>query len=298
VTSETTSDGSGAVLSSVSDAAGAKLTSHTVTDAAGRVTAEQSPAGVVTKNDYNASGQLDWTVNDCVDTPPAANWYDCSGNGQDDGTANQKTSYTYYDSGKLWTQTSPTGLVTSYTYDDNGQVLTEIDNYVANYTGSDPTVNLATSNTYDIAGRQTTTTDPTGEMTATVYDTNGNVCRTIGNATFTADALVNVTCTGALPDGASETASANIDTQFVYNAAGQKIAETDPSPADGASPTGTVTTDYAYNSAGQLCRVIENATFDLSTLTTPCTDSIPTTTTAPRARTSIRATSTTPRATC
>jgi YD repeat-containing protein len=163
--------------------------------------------------------------------------------------------------------------MTHYTYDDAGQVLTEIDNWVSGYTGSESTVNLTTTDTYDTAGRQITTTNPAGSLTRTVYDTSGNVCRTIADASVDPTTLTHP-CTDALPAG-SETSSANIDTRYAYSDSGQKTSMTAPSPADGATPTHTVTTDYAYDTAGHLCRVLENATIDLSTLSTdPCTDSL------------------------
>jgi YD repeat-containing protein len=98
---------------------------------------------VVTINVYDAtSGKLDRSIADCTDTSAPAHWYDCTGTAGDDGTANQVTAYTYYDSGQTQTTTSPTGSITHYTYNDAGNVLTEIDNWVSGYTGSESTVNL------------------------------------------------------------------------------------------------------------------------------------------------------------
>ena len=48
-----------------------------------------------------------------------------------------------------------------------------------------------------------------------------------------------------------------------------------PSPADGATPATRVTTDYAYDADGHLCRVLENASVSLAALADPCTDALP-----------------------
>jgi YD repeat-containing protein len=45
---------------------------------------------------------------------------------------------------------------------------------------------------------------------------------------------------------------------------------TAPSPANGASGAGTVTTRYAYDAHDRLCRVLQNASVDLATLADPC----------------------------
>ena len=60
-----------------------------------------------------------------------------------------------------------------------------------------------------------------------------------------------------------------------------------PDPDDGARPgghvlaraTSTVTTQYAFDGADRLCRVVENATgsTDLQTLANPCSDTTQTT---------------------
>ena len=49
---------------------------------------------------------------------------------------------------------------------------------------------------------------------------------------------------------------------------------TAPSSANGAGGTATVTTRYAYDANGRLCRVLENASVDLQGLTDPCTTTV------------------------
>ena len=279
VEQDTIYDGAGHTLSSVTDKTGLDLVTDYHYDSSGRQVAQRSPAGVVTISQYDTNGYLADTIVDCVDSPAPAHWYDCgsSGPGPSDGTANQVTTYRYDSVGNTKTQTSPTGLVTAYTYDNSRHVLTVTENYVAHYTWSDQAVNLTTAMSYDTAGRKITTTSPTSVVTRTVYDTNGNVCRTIANITSAVDPAT-LTCTSALP-ALSHTATANIDTQYTYDGAGQKVAMIAPSPADGATPATTVTTLYAHDTAGHLCRVLENSTIGpagLATLTNPCTDSLPT----------------------
>jgi YD repeat-containing protein len=181
VEDDTTYDGAGHVLTSITDAGGLDLESDYHYDSSGRQTAEKDPAGVVTINVYDAtSGKLDRSIADCTDTSAPAHWYDCTGTKGDDGTANQITAYTYYDSGQTQTTTSPTGSMTHYTYDDAGHVLTEIDDWVAVPDESDPTVNLTTTDTYDTAGRQITTTNPAGSLTRTVYCPASTILDTLG----------------------------------------------------------------------------------------------------------------------
>jgi YD repeat-containing protein len=107
----------------------------------------------------------------------------------------------------------------------------------------------------------------------TVYDDNGRVCRTIENAT-TDPSTLDHPCSDPL---AGATNLANVDTQTSYDTAGQKVKLSEPSPSDGATPEHRVITMYAYDDASRLCRVIENADadLDLSPLTDPCTDSLP-----------------------
>jgi len=275
IENDTIYDGSGHVLASIVDKTGLALETDSHFDTSGRLVAQKSARGVVTINRYE-DGRLAATTENCVDTIAPAHWYGCSGTGQYDGTANQTTTFTYWDTGTTRSRTSATGLTTEYTYDPDGHVLTQIDHYVAHYGATEPTINATTTNTYDTDGRAITSTAPNGAVTRTVYDTNGNVCRTIANASVDPTTLTNA-CTGDLPAGA-QTANANIDKQFAYDASGHELAMSVPSPADPATPTTRVTTLYGYDAAGHLCRVIENATIssdDLAVLGEPCSDPLP-----------------------
>jgi RHS repeat-associated protein len=275
IENDTIYDGSGHVLASIVDKTGLALETDSHFDTSGRLVAQKSARGVVTINRYE-DGRLAATTENCVDTIAPAHWYGCNGTGQYDGTANQTTTFSYWDTGTTRSRTSATGLTTEYTYDPDGHVLTQIDHYVAHYGATEPTINATTTNTYDTDGRAITSTAPNGAVTRTVYDTNGNVCRTIANATVDPTTLTNA-CTGDLPAGA-QTANANIDKQFAYDASGHELAMSVPSPADPATPTTRVTTRYGYDAAGHLCRVIENATIssdDLAVLGEPCSDPLP-----------------------
>jgi RHS repeat-associated protein len=278
VETDTTYDGAGNTLSSVVDVGHLNLTTRYAYDSAGRQISVTDPAGIVTATVYDANGNecrmianatIDPTslTNPCTD-PIAAKT----------ATANVDTQDSYDAAGNKTDETAPDASVTHDVYDGDGNLTSEITNYVLGYVGIDPSVNATTSYAYDDSGRQITSTDPAGVITATVYDANGNVCRTIGHATIDPMTLTNP-CTDPL---AGQTASVNIDTGYRYDAAGHKIAMIAPSPADGATPASTVVTDYAYDVASRLCRVVENASpsLDLTSLADPCAGTITSSATA------------------
>jgi RHS repeat-associated protein len=286
---DTVYDGSGHVVASIKDKSGLDLETDYHYDSAGRQVAQKTPAGtaanptyVVSITHYDTDDRVDYTIDDCFNTPAPANWYGCTTGGANDGTANQTTTFSYDDAGNKSYETSPTGLVTQDTYDDNGNVLTETENWVAHYAGSDPTINAATATGYDDADRQISSTDPAGATTLSVYDANGNVCRAIANATAAVVSTQTanpptLTCTSSLAAGA-QTANANIDTQFSYDNVGHKVSMSAPSPSEGPTPATRVATLYAYDVADRLCRVLENATLaptDIAKLANPCTDPLP-----------------------
>ena len=272
VHNDTTYDGAGNLLSSIVDTDGLHLETDYAYDEDGDKIAEKSPAGVVTTTHYDANGHVDYTINDCAPVPSV--WYQCgsSGPGQSDGTTNQVTYQGYDDADNYVSQTSPSGLVTKYVYSSAGQLTDEIDNYLANYVGSDPTVNATTTTGYDTAGRAISSKAPNGAVTLTIYGADGRVCRTVSNATYDYAGQLTNACT-SMPAAGIETAVANIDTQYQYDVKGNQISVTKPSPVDGATPANRVKTDYSYDPNGHLCLVLENASVDPSVLT--CDGSLP-----------------------
>ncbi len=67
-----------------------------------------------------------------------------------------------------------------------------------------------------------------------------------------------------------------------YDEEGRRVAVTAPDPSapvSGAGSLATTTTRSAYDAAGRLCRVLENATVDLAALADPCLTAVSGTTT-------------------
>jgi YD repeat-containing protein len=120
------------------------ITTQTLFDASGRVTVEQGPQGQETR--YFYVGQL-------LDHKEV----------QVSATEVRTTTYTYYDDGKLRTETDANGGVIRYTYDKNGNLETL----------TDPENNVTTFH-YDKMNRETEEIDPLGKATTYHYDKFGN----------------------------------------------------------------------------------------------------------------------------
>jgi hypothetical protein len=78
-------------------------------------------------------------------------------------------------------------------------------------------LNRMTTPTYDATGRENKVVGPDGVATATVYGADGNVCRTIVNATIDPTTLANP-CSDPI---AAKTATANLDTLGIANEEGR-----------------------------------------------------------------------------
>ncbi len=205
---------------------------------------------------------------------PATNWEDCAGTGTHDATWNRTTSYAYDDLGqKVWEQ-APNGRVTTYAYDNTGQLISQTDNAVEGT--PNPDENLVTSYAYDDAGNQIGVRAPTADratfsVTETLYDALGNKIEQIENCT---DDGTTVPETPECAGSGTHDATTNIETSSTYDSAGRNVTQTSPDPSDDAEGTDSVTTAYAYDRLGRLCRSLAHATADLQTLTHPCTDSV------------------------
>jgi YD repeat-containing protein len=138
VRTQTTYDGAGNAVKAVSAAglAGFEATTRTAFDAAGRVQATQDARGTVTRNVYNAAGQLSDTWVNCTDdtaspAPPAgASFWTCDGSTLEDGTFNLYTVFTYDAHGNQATVRQPNGRLTTSLYDAQDRLVTTIDNDV------------------------------------------------------------------------------------------------------------------------------------------------------------------------
>ncbi len=274
-----TYDGQGAAVSTiVAVGVAGNATSYTAYDAAGRVQASKDPMGTIARSFYNTSGQLTKTVLNCTTTSTIVpfDWVNCTGAGTNNGTYNLTTTYTYDSHGNQATVTAPNGRITKSLYDDDERLITRIENFVDGIASGTTLEDLITSYAYDEAGRQSGIKAPTASattyaVTQFVYDENGRLETEIHNCTDTGTTvpLVPGTCTGA----GTKDAQTNLSTTYAYDARGNRTRMTAPDPAaTSGTATTTVTTQYAYDIADRLCRVVENATgtTDLQALADPC----------------------------
>jgi RHS repeat-associated protein len=281
-------------------------TTATYYDAADRVIASVDADGSVARTVYNVRGQITKTIDNCVDSgqsTPAT----CAGTGGSDAGTNVITINTYgADGASMVAQKLEAGIQSETTLDGSGRTLST----VVDVGG----LALTTTYGYDSKGRQSSETDPAGHMTRTVYDTNGNVCRTISNAGTLNLASLTDPCTSEIE---FKTGIVNVDTRYRYDNAGNKTDETAPDDGlnhftydgegnlltevvnyvpsySGTDLTVNATTTHVladgreigsinpagvraatvYDDDGHVCRTIENSTIDPSTLTNPCSDPI------------------------
>jgi RHS repeat-associated protein len=216
------------------------LVTTTYTDAAGNTAATVDPNSVVTRDIYDAQNHLAETITNCTDagTTPSADPAHCVGGGTRDNVTNVIATYTYGATGAKLSSTTISGtLKTTTNYDGAGRVLASI---------VDPdNLHLETDYGYDSAGRQISVTSPAGVTSDTIYNSAGQVCRTIANATINPESLT-YPCTDTI---SAKTATANLDTQYTYDAAGNMASMT--------APNGLVT-GYTYDGQGHLTSMISD----------------------------------------
>ncbi|MEI7744799.1 MAG: hypothetical protein WCK58_13750, partial [Chloroflexota bacterium] len=285
VMTDTTYDGQGnAIKTVVAVGLGAQYqtTTETAYDAAGRVQATKDALGTVTRNAYNGAGQLTDTWVNCTSANQATSWRDCAGDGtvdRVDGTRNLHASHGYDAAGRQVAVRALNGRLTTTVYRADGSVSSIVDNDVAAPSG--PTEDVTTWYIHDGLGRQAVvrTASPTGTgttITRTIFNDDGTVAQVIVNCTSSgttvpASDAAALACTGA----GTKNADTNVITSNTYDTEGRLVAVTAPDPsATTGIATATITTQYAYDDAGRLCRVVEHATgtTDLQGLTNPCTD--------------------------
>ena len=289
-----TYDGAGNLLSQTIDPGSTphlNLVTEHAYDATGREVAVRRPAPTQNQADlktiirtwFDAQGRVTKVVENCTNsgtTIPDVGWESCSATGTHDATWNLTTTTVYDGRGNKIQETAPNGRVTTYTHDNLDHLIKQVDNDVASPSG--PTQDVTTEYAFDANGNQIAVKSPTNiggatgyTITAVVYDHLGRPTETIANCTNSgttppADPAWK-TCAGT---GTADS-STNIVTTTAYDAAGHQVAVTAPDPsATSGSSTATTTTRYAFDSAGRLCRVLENASVDLQSLINPCTDSV------------------------
>ncbi|MBA3433063.1 MAG: RHS repeat protein, partial [Actinobacteria bacterium] len=311
-TTSYTHDAAGRVLTRVDpkgNVAGANPADFTWTwsyNASGQVLSERDPLGNATTHTYDDAGN-ELTVTDAKGRVTSYGYDDANrivseiqpdpdGGGPLPAPA---TTYTYDDVGNKLSQADPLGRTTRFIYDSANRLVstmapdpdgagpldapTTAQTYDANgnlesvveprgtVQGANPE-DYRTRYTYDAAGRQLTTTDPLGHVTANGYDPIGNLV-SVRDANNHATAygydvagrVVSVTA----PDGGSTTYGyaaagnrisrrddANHLTSYSYDDAGRPVSETKPDP-DGPGPKSPAVSSHTYDANGNLLTTVD-----------------------------------------
>ncbi len=260
------------------------LTTETAFDPQGNEIATKDPRGTITRNWYDADQRLVKTVQNCTTsgTTIPSSWDACTGGGTADATWNLTTTHGFDVQGDQTSQVAPNGRETRHGYDVKGQRIWTTENFVTG-TPTSADQNLTTWFYTDDRGRDVATKSPTTDrttyiVTRRVFDEQGRVTSQIANCTDsgTTPPADPATCAGT----GTVNATTNITTTHAYDTAGNELAMSAPKPSDGAAGTTTVTTRYAHDGGGRVCRVLENATVDLQSLANPCTTAVTGTTTS------------------
>lgn len=221
-------------LASVTDPLGREAT-YTY-DSAGDLTQVDDPGGRDWEYTYDADHNL-LTIEDPRGNTVLTNTY----NSQDQVTQQVDAlgrtttwSYTQTDANDSETVvTLPNGSVTDYTFQDDEPVTT--------VTAEGSSDQVTTSATYNTAGELATGTNGNGGVTSYTYDGDGTMLTEtdpMGHETTWTYNSANQVTSATLPSGA--------ETTYTYDSHGNLTAESQV-PAPGAtSPSGDLTTNYAY----------------------------------------------------
>ncbi|WP_345305001.1 putative Ig domain-containing protein, partial [Lysobacter hankyongensis] len=168
----------------------------------------------------------------------------------------QMSSVTYYKSGGYAEQGSP---ITTFQYNVYGDVVRE--NVLLEGTMDPQNGNPVWASTwrwYDAMGRNTIAVDAEGYLTATTYNANGEVVKTVEHARAVATGSLNTTVPPALPAPGDAVVGFDRETRVAYDALGRKSSETvvrQFQRTDGSSGQRDVTTTYGYDGEDRVTMV-------------------------------------------
>ena len=239
-------------------------------DANGRISQVVRPSSATTAYTYDPRGLM-LTIVDPLNNTTSYGYDDAGQRTSMTDRRNNTTSYTYDDAGRMTAMTdalsgvvgfgydaagqrtsltNPNNQTTTYTYDANGDLLTQTDplNRTTTYTydlagmptGMTDARSVSVSYGYDANGNRTSTTYPSGSITA-VFDANNrrtSMTDSTGQTTWSYDAAGQVTAVAA-PNGT---------VSYTYDAAGQRATMTLP---------GSRTYTYAHDAAGRTSSIVD-----------------------------------------
>lgn len=208
-----------------------KLARHYEYDETGNVVEATDPMGATTRYAYdandrliltgNALGQVTRQVYDAEGRLTSVIRYADTVSGEEQlsavvaGAGDQITRYRYDPSGRLAYTVDALGAVTHLEYDENGNVVQRTE-HARRIGATDDPADVAASSAdrvsryvYDALNRETWRSDPTGAVTRTAYDANGNV---------TAQRQYAQRVPGASPDTAERSAGDRV-VRMTYDAA-------------------------------------------------------------------------------
>jgi YD repeat-containing protein len=181
--------------------------------------------GAVVELRYDASGNVTERIA-YANAIDVAAWSGTSDPAVEADAGRDRRTRTVYDAlGRATFVADATGAVTQYVHDDNGNVLRRIQHAAPIGAGISPDA-VATGPgdrisefRYDAANRLTWQADPTGAVSRTEYDDNGNVTRVTRHA--------NLVGAGAEPSGVAANPAADRVTRLLYDHANRVVHSTD-----------------------------------------------------------------------
>jgi RHS repeat-associated protein len=207
------------------------IRTETTYDLLGRPIATTDNTGTKTRTYFDSKGRAEFMVQNLygqsvdINTPPT---FDPAYPDR-----NVRTETVYDAGGNVIASIASSGIITRTYYDGNNRPIAVVQNWVGSditskvmptYNSAYPDRNVRTETGYDQAGNAIVSTDANGIITRTYYDALNRPMTIIQN-------LVGWLSTNSTPPTCSQvtcTATQNLFTDYVYDAAGNQIAVVDP----------------------------------------------------------------------
>ncbi len=224
-----------------------------------------NPGGRVDELCYDPADRLVRTVLNLQTGEGIPDGCDVAYAGQD----SRVTSNTYDDSGNLILVVDPRGAQTRTFYDAHNRPETVVQNYTLSGeqkperpvdppAGSNVSENLRTDYYYDLAGNLIAAIDPRGVITRTYYDSLDRLVEVVSNLVGESGQSVEewIAQADALPFDPGQP-DQNVPVRYLYDAAGNRVAQIDLHLAEDGTPYEVTTRTY-YDAVRQPAVVVQN----------------------------------------